>query len=272
MGPARQSKPIHIVAVSKLAVDHQPIAPGGMLGPLHAVVVGVFFLLREIELSLLLVRNVKVQGTGERSSVTLSLPASKTDPFGTGTERTWGCVCFHGYMNMCPVHAIIKQLAILHSVFPSGEVDQLSLFPTSHGETVSKIAVVQTINELERRAGYETANRFGESLFGGHSMRTGGAVHLSSFGLSETKIEAMARWRSPMLLHYARQAPLRAITEEYKQRTLEKYHEYVARRSTTGTKLHKALQPSECGSLVVNNLSLVSHRVAVYSEDKDPSE
>ena len=47
-------------------------------------------------------------------------------------------------------------------------------------------------------------------------MRTGGAVLLASMGLDTTRIEAMARWNSPMLLYYIRSAPLKSITSEFK--------------------------------------------------------
>ena len=47
-------------------------------------------------------------------------------------------------------------------------------------------------------------------------MRTGGAVLLSAMGLDTARIEAMARWNSPMLLYYIRSAPLKSITNEFK--------------------------------------------------------
>ena len=53
-------------------------------------------------------------------------------------------------------------------------------------------------------------------MYGGHSMRTGGAALLSAMGLDTARIEAMARWNSPMLLYYIRAAPLKSITNEFK--------------------------------------------------------
>ena len=48
-------------------------------------------------------------------------------------------------------------------------------------------------------------------------MRLAGARLLSSSGMHLYQVELMARWKSPMLLHYAQSAPLSKITEEFQQ-------------------------------------------------------
>ena len=92
----------------------------------------------------------------------------------------------------------------------------LPMFPTVDGVEIDKIAAVGTIIELARRCGEQTTDTNGGNLYGGHSLRTGGAVYLSSLGLDAPKIEAMARWASPMLLRYARNAPLKSITADFR--------------------------------------------------------
>ena len=52
-------------------------------------------------------------------------------------------------------------------------------------------------------------------MLGGHSLRLAGARLLSSAGLRLYQVELMARWKSPMLLHYAQTAPLKRLTQEY---------------------------------------------------------
>jgi len=47
-----------------------------------------------------------------------------------------------------------------------------------------------------------------------HRRGTASASH----GLDQVKIQALARWKSPMLAHYAGLAPLRAITTEFRKR------------------------------------------------------
>lgn len=55
----------------------------------------------------------------------------------------------------------------------------------------------------------------GSRLLGGHSLRLAGARLLSSSGMRLYQVELMARWKSPMLLHYAQTAPLTKITAEF---------------------------------------------------------
>ena len=48
-------------------------------------------------------------------------------------------------------------------------------------------------------------------------MRVEGAVHFTKMGLDLFVITLMARWRSPMILRYAEEAPLDALTDKYKE-------------------------------------------------------
>ena len=50
-------------------------------------------------------------------------------------------------------------------------------------------------------------------------MRVSGAQALASLGIDLYKIELLARWRSPMIFHYARNAPTRAITQNVRDLT-----------------------------------------------------
>ena len=66
--------------------------------------------------------------------------------------------------------------------------------------------------------GARTIDEHGRHLYGGHSLRTGGAHLLAAHGLDQVQIQALARWHSPMLGHYAGLAPLLSITSEYNRR------------------------------------------------------
>eukprot|EP00969_Alexandrium_andersonii_P312279 13796925-Alexandrium_andersonii.AAC.1 len=59
------------------------------MGPRNLLVVGCWWLLREIEASHVLLGDISVSGP----QVTLKLTISKTDPRGRGTSRTHTCVC-----------------------------------------------------------------------------------------------------------------------------------------------------------------------------------
>ena len=73
------------------------IAEDGPEPPLHAVVVGTYFLLRELELSAIDMEDV----TFTNDTVTLNLPVSKVDWQAKGCRRTWSCICNLGHH--CPV-------------------------------------------------------------------------------------------------------------------------------------------------------------------------
>ena len=146
------------------------------------------------------------------------LPVSKTDQRALGTTRTWGCVCSGDLTLACPYHAAVCQLERLHSLASklNVSVSSLPLFPTEHGREVTKAAAVNTITSLASRCGSKTVDAHGRNLYGGHSLRTGGAVLLTGLGLDSVKVECLGRWHSSMLLHYSRLAPLKSLTKEYR--------------------------------------------------------
>ena len=62
---------------------------------------------------------------------------------------------------------------------------------------------VATITALAQMYGAAVKDAKGANLFGGHSLRTGGAAFLASRGINPYKIQALGRWRSPLVIHYA---------------------------------------------------------------------
>lgn len=80
---------------------------------------------------------------------------------------------------------------------------------------MEKARVVETLEYMHERAGLDIVDEDGTNLLGGHSLRLAGARLLTAAGLHVYQVELMARWNSPMLLHYARAAPLTKVTQEY---------------------------------------------------------
>lgn len=82
IGPVAQRSPLdfdRILSHQKgCSIDHIPIVEGGPIGAHNMIVIGTFVMLREIEASLLLLANVKLDR--QNLSVTIRLPCSKTDP------------------------------------------------------------------------------------------------------------------------------------------------------------------------------------------------
>jgi hypothetical protein len=221
VGPGRQSHPLYVLAVGRLKFGHEAFAPMGPVNPRAFGVLGGFSLTREIEISLALASHLSL--SADKREGTWNLPASKSDPHGIGEYRTWGCTCSgdSGPPTACPYHSAVEHLALLARLFATvGDPlpADLPLFPTSAGRTVSKLMAVTTIEELAIRTGAATRDCGGKALFGGHSLRTGGAQLLASHGLDQVKIQALARWKSPMLAHYAGLAPLLSITTDFRKR------------------------------------------------------
>ena len=224
LGASRQSSPLDVHRVHSLQLSTDPVVPGGPISPTHFATLGIFFLAREAEITCAAWADVSIDES--RSEITWRLPVSKTDPRALGTSRTWGCVCACDRTTACPFHSALEHAAVLDTL--ATRLDRLpsSLpwFPDAEGNEVSKYLAVSTITELAKRSGAAVTDAYNRNLFGGHSLRTGGAVTLAGLGLDAARIECLARWSSPMLLHYARLAPLKTLTSEYIERTRQGEH------------------------------------------------
>ena len=220
LGTSRQSSPVDIQKVHALNLSSDPLSLGGPISPYAFAALGVFFLTREVEITCAGFADLRLDET--RLELTWRLPVSKSDQRALGTSRMWGCVCSGDRSLVCPVHAYMDHSSTLSSLAQRLGVatSALPLFPDEGGHEVSKINAVATITELVRRYGDAVTDVRGRNLYGGHSLRTGGAVTLAGLGLDSVRIECLARWHSPMLAHYARLAPLRTLTQEYKAKAL----------------------------------------------------
>lgn len=218
IGPVCQRQPLEIERIMDNHRDHQPsfhpVVNEGPICPHTLMIIGTFFMLREIEASLLLAANVRTDDATQQ--VTLRLPSSKTDPSASNTERSWGCLCAVHGSNNCPYHLAKVQLVTLFKLFGALTLrPDLPFFPTINGTTVEKIRVVDTFEHIHTRLGIRCHDEDGMRHLGGHSMRLAGARLLSASGMHLYQVELMARWKSPMLIHYAQTAPLAKITQVY---------------------------------------------------------
>ena len=89
LGTARQSLPFHVGEA--LDVLGQPdvvqLPEGSPMGWANLIVIGTYFVMREVELAFAKVAHVKIDR--EEKKLTLLLPVSKKDPRATGCERSW---------------------------------------------------------------------------------------------------------------------------------------------------------------------------------------
>ena len=91
LGPPRQSAPLPVERFPTLLEHRAPYHPQGPLWPRSALVIGAWWVTREVELANISQQDVTVSRT-ERS-VSILLSASKTDPTALGEVRTHKCAC-----------------------------------------------------------------------------------------------------------------------------------------------------------------------------------
>ena len=73
------------------------------------------------------------------------------------------------------------------------------------------------IERLAELLGERLVLAAGVRRFGKHAFRAAGAVFLSALGIDMYKLPLLARWASEQITHYARVAPLKSITEDFKR-------------------------------------------------------
>lgn len=204
-GPPRQSAPLILEDVVALPLGPEPIAFNGPVNPGGAVFIGSAFLMREIELAYARLAHLHINEAKKR--VTLELPVSKTDPTAVGCSRMWGCTCqCTAIAGDCVYHAAVAHKAIVLEVLGIADgavlAQALPLFPNSAGETVSKAAVVATIEAVAARLGESLTDGAGSRRFGGHSMRVSGAQWLGLLGFSVEHVKTFGRWASDTVVRY----------------------------------------------------------------------
>ena len=214
-GPSKQSYPVDLTKIMVLGVLDSAVVDMGPVGMSDLLVLGSFFLARELEISCAKCAHLTLDYNSKE--VTWNMPVSKNDVLALGTYRTWGCVCATTTKYGCPFHSASRHLDRVSLIASRLNCERaiLPLFPNPDGQVVSKILVVESITRVMELAGTAITDPEDRPLYGGQSLRTGGAVLLARMGLDTTRIEGMARWNSPMLLYYIRSAPLSTITKEF---------------------------------------------------------
>ena len=221
IGPAKQSAAYSILEVAALAVVPAPLVNDGPVNPQHLMLLGGFFLTREIELSCALANHMRVNWRDEKPFVAWKLPATKTDPQAASTTREWGCLCGETgkTVALCPAHVAIDHLKLLEHRFGSEQIvsGELPLFPNEEGGFCTKESVVESIEHIAAMTGASLQDDMGRRAFGGHSCRVSGARYLASIGMELFKMMVLARWAGPTILRYVSESPLVHITDDVKR-------------------------------------------------------
>ena len=117
----------------------------------------------------------------QNGSVTLTLPASKTDPSHVGVEIY---LAYSPLSPICPVTA----LQVLFNRYPAPP--DAPLFVRPFNQPFAKSFFVLVLHRLLLNAGISTLG------YSGHSLRKGAAVTADCLGISRHDIKLLGRWKS----------------------------------------------------------------------------
>ena len=210
-GPAIQSMALPFSELHSLPPTPAAWVTGGPVSPRNAIVVGSWWMMREIELS-----NVKAAHVtfidGHPLAAEILLPASKSDQAALGVRRTHCCVCSAAaFRPDCPVHALLDQFILLRRRHPgrfAGRTPDatLPLFPDEGGRPTQKRAVVDTLKRAAELLKVPLISADGRTRISGHSLRPTGAQGLAHLGLDLWSIQLLGRWGSQAVQLYVRDA------------------------------------------------------------------
>ena len=216
IGPSHQCAEFPLDRLGECTFQELPEAAGEPIGFLDMFVFATFFLLREVEVSLMLATSITFDNV--LRTVTVWLPSSKTDPRAVSCKRRWGCVCEEGREQLlCAYHAALRQARRLVNKWPDGLPAGLPFFPTREGMTVTKNMIVTLVFRAAVQLGLRTTAEDGRDAWTGHVFRITGARHLARNGVDHALIMLLARWASAVILGYLKEAPLEILTDKYKK-------------------------------------------------------
>eukprot|EP00435_Cladocopium_sp_Y103_P060721 s29_g22.t1 len=177
----------------------------------HMVVLGCFFLTREIELSATLRRHIRMDD--EKKTVSWTLPATKTCTQGELTERTHKCLCRSLPAQLCPYHCMTAVLALTREAWEHTDDGPLFLQEYDH---MTKPFTIECIREVLTAAHIQTQRQGTDGLverFHGHCLRISGSQALVRLGFSTTLIMLLGRWGSNAIFRYIQDSPLHELID-----------------------------------------------------------
>lgn len=191
LGPAALKDSFDVWAIFEVPSDS--IGAFDIHNVYHArdvVVLGCWFMLREVELSAAKLAHLYLQ----ENQVVLLLPVHKTQQDGSLTNRALGCACSNSRpLPLCPWHAAHRHLRRVRLHHRYREQHDFPLVPDGEGFILSKVQSVALINLVLAESGIELTrpdeNNVARRRFGGHAMRVSGAQFLSASGVSTPLVQ-----------------------------------------------------------------------------------
>ncbi|CAE7199054.1 unnamed protein product [Symbiodinium sp. CCMP2592] len=211
-----------------------------------ALILAVWFMLREIEFSAARTQDIDVAD----GTVALRLPLHKTATGGEVelTQRQLRCACGATVAPLCPYHAALRHVSRLRRA--GRWVRGAPLFPDGTGDTWEKSEAVLFFRRVLLAAGIQltTTDHNGATvqLFNGHLARVAGAAWLASKGVNTPIIQLLGRWSSAAVERYVQAAPL-AVAPDVPRRILAEDVEIVSVRPAYGDAISQAKAPPALG-------------------------
>ena len=184
--------------------------PGAPRAGVLTWAIGTAFVLREVELSSLVLDGSCVTVDLVRRICTLRLPVSKTDPHGRGAVRSLGCKCAARRNWLCPMHAVVDILEIQRKALNVEDLRQVQIealpFISRRDDPRAFVDKKSMINEAQRhvRLVCQSVHELEVDAAGitGHFMRRSGIKHLARTGSTFTTIQWFARHSSHVTWAY----------------------------------------------------------------------
>jgi len=183
IGTASHSEGLPHEDFHRLSDSAEAWVQGGPLFPRRALIIGSWFLLREIELAGLLLVHVELI-VDSPPRVRPHLPVSKADTTAIGTFRELDCTC-PSPLAPCPYHTAADQHAFASAASARFGTPPSSFpfFPTRARTSASKQAVVNTIVNAASQLQLPLTAANVRPRFNGHSLRATGAEYLARQGI-----------------------------------------------------------------------------------------
>ena len=219
LGPSKRCEGLILEIMPDLPAAEHSWCAGGPWRPRETLILGAWWMLREVELSNAELRSVSFNH--RLLSASWTLPASKTDVSALGETVSHGCSCrWTGSRRtahpLCPFHLLLEHVRAMYRRFRDRFDEEgwalpgYPLFPDRNGDVCTKAGVTDTKRKAAQLLGHALVDPGGLFLHSGHALRVTGAQALARAGVSEHTIALIARWGSATVLLYIRKAPLAA--------------------------------------------------------------
>ena len=246
VGASSRPRPLPLELLGQLPAGREAWCEEGPLNPRAAMIMGSWWLCREVEISSSRARLIELLFSDAGvPSVRWHLPASKNDTLAMGMGRSLNCCCSTVGRAGCPAHCLWDHLLFLKHSFPEKFVHDvpnwdLPLFPKLDGGVVPKSAMVKTIVTAATFLSVPLEAPDGSERVSGHSLRVSGAQGLARMGWDLWAIQLHGRWQSDVVKHYVREAhlgPVGPTSGRVDPSTLEYLVECISQKLACGTRV-----------------------------------